>query len=523
MRQYFFGMVFLLASVLGGAQAGAETLDERLIEAVQWGDVPTVQQLLTDGADPNSTLRQRTALSWAVQGDSAELVQQLLKAGANPNLTDLQGNNALSWAAQLGKVALIAPLVAAGASVNEQNSAGNTPVLIAVSDDNLELLSALVEAGADMNAANIDGATPALMAVQGYASDAAATLTLLAKGGADLDLGNRFYTPLTFAAEQDNEPAVAALLDAGADPNAGVDGSYPLIKGASSAAIVGRLLLAGANPNVKNDWGEPALFAVIDYGTPKLVQAMIDAGADFTTPSEQGQTPLDRARVQGMEDIEAVLLAAGAGGESDDASEQTSAADPGLLANIPTGELAEMPKLGMVTVMGGAGGGITYFSSSTLAELTAFYQDLLAERGWKAAGNLTTDDATYFSGSYTRSGESLSLYLSQNDSNEDRRARVSLTPHGSAKPADLPRVAGTSILYEGPATAIYVSELSVVAVSQETLSLLTQAGWNGAATVDTETMQVLTLDRGGVRLTAQVSQAPAQGNKTTIQYSVVKQ
>ncbi len=523
MRQHFFGKVFLLASVFAAAAAGAETLDERLIEAVQWGDVQAVQQLLADGADPNSTVRQRTALSWAVQGDSGEVVQQLLSAGADPNLTDQQGNNALSWAAQLGKAALIAPLAAAGAAVNEQNSAGNTPVLTAVSDDNLAVLSALVEVGADMNAVNVDGATPALMAVQGYASDAAATLALLAKGGADLDLGDRYYTPLTFTAEQGNEAGVAALLDAGADPNAGVDGKYPLIKGASSAAIVGRLLLAGANPNVKNGWGEPALFSVIDYGTPKLVQAMIDAGADVTTPSDEGQTPLDRARAQGMEDIEAVLLTAGAGGGSDEASEPTAAADTGLMANIPTGELAEMPKLGMVTVMGGAGGGITYFSSSNLAELTAFYQDLLAERGWSAAGDLTTDNATYLSGSYTRSGESLSLYLSQNDSDEDRRVMVSLTPHGSAKPADLPRVSGASILYEGPATAIYVSELSVAAVSQETLSLLTQAGWNGAATVETETMQVLTLDRSGIRLTAQVSQAPAQGNKTTIQYSVVKQ
>jgi hypothetical protein len=85
----------------------------------------------------------------------------------------------------------------------------------------------------------------------------------------------------------------------------------------------------------------------------------------------------------------------------------------------------------------------------------------------------------------------------------------------------LPRYAGTTVLFEQDAIAIYVTADEVAKVAEETLSLLQSAGWQGRLTAETPTMKHLTFDQDNAELTVMVSIAPAQGNKTTIQYSLL--
>ncbi|MEM9533767.1 MAG: hypothetical protein AAGA23_22800, partial [Pseudomonadota bacterium] len=185
------------------------------------------------------------------------------------------------------------------------------------------------------------------------------------------------------------------------------------------------------------------------------------------------------------------------------------------------GELAELPRLKVDALMGGMSGSVMYFSKAALPELIDFYERELSQRGWQR-GDISSDSSTYLSGSYARDGESLSLSLSTDTSVSPARVMVSLTPHGSTKPADLPRVSGTDVLYEGDATAIYVTDQNVSDTAKVTLEMLQAAGWQGSETVSQDSLRVLKLTLDGVELTAQISLAPAQGNRTSIQYSVVK-
>jgi len=85
---------------------------------------------------------------------------------------------------------------------------------------------------------------------------------------------------------------------------------------------------------------------------------------------------------------------------------------------------------------------------------------------------------------------------------------------------NLPRYAGSTVLFEQDAIAIYLTADEVARVAVQTMSLLQSAGWQGRLTAETPAMKHLTFDQDALELTVMVSIAPAQGNQTTIQYSL---
>ena len=91
---------------------------------------------------------------------------------------------------------------------------------------------------------------------------------------------------------------VAALLDAGADPNARTEtGGTALHVAAmvsSTPAVVTALLNAGADPNARNELGAtPLHFAARSSKTPAVVSALLDAGVDPDARDQYGDTPWD--------------------------------------------------------------------------------------------------------------------------------------------------------------------------------------------------------------------------------------
>jgi len=103
---------------------------------------------------------------------------------------------------------------------------------------------------------------------------------------------------------------------------------------------------------------------------------------------------------------------------------------------------------------------------------------------------------------------------------EASAAYVAPTAPAALSVPKLPRYAGSTVLFEQEIIAIYLTADEVARVAEETMSLLQAAGWKGRLTAETATMKHLTFDQGGMELTAMISIAPAQGNKTTIQYSL---
>lgn len=230
------------------AQRSGET---PLMTCANTGAVDGVRALIKAGADVNAKEKEddQTALMWAVAEKHPEVVKVLVKNGANvearsrikskpepyimemsldeniwpttyPDTTRWQevegGFTPLYFAAQQGDVDSARLLLDAGANIDAPNPEHGCPLNIALASGHEQLALFLIERGADPNIADAWGATPLHYA--------------LYRG---LLILNR-YKPVDteyLGWERQNMPrVVAALLEAGADPGATIDKSYPYME-----------------------------------------------------------------------------------------------------------------------------------------------------------------------------------------------------------------------------------------------------------------------------------------------------
>jgi len=117
--------------------------------------------------------------------------------------------------------------------------------------------------------------------------------------GADLEARGEFLgmTPLHMAAGFGSRENVAALLDAGANPNARITGDFfsgetPLHVAAvlGSPETVAVLLAAGANLEARTEGGLTPLHAAAAGGSPETVAALVKAGANLAARDRNGST-----------------------------------------------------------------------------------------------------------------------------------------------------------------------------------------------------------------------------------------
>ncbi len=121
-------------------------------------------------------------------------------------------------------------------------------------------------------------------------------------------------TALMVAAANGNRRIVRLLLAAGADVNGQDSAGYtPVIHASQSGhlSVVRALLAAGANVNVSQG-GESLLMKVVGTGDLLTAEMLLAAGADVHYRSEDGRTALDLARASNNQDLEMLLVNAGA-------------------------------------------------------------------------------------------------------------------------------------------------------------------------------------------------------------------
>ena len=120
---------------------------------------------------------------------------------------------------------------------------------------------------------------------------------------------------LVDAAEAGNLTAVAALLAAGAPPDAR-DGTEmtPLMVAVvhDHTAVVELLLARGANVNARDDGGVTALMLAANNGRGEILERLLRHGAAVNAQTRTGWTPLIYAAWTGRTDVARRLLAAGA-------------------------------------------------------------------------------------------------------------------------------------------------------------------------------------------------------------------
>ncbi len=172
-----------------------------LIEAARNGAARTFKALLQLGADVNECGADgQNPLIAAVAFRENEIVRLALRARALTGPRDNAGLNALDHACRSRDAALVELLLAAGADPNEPDINGNTPIIVAVVYDNVSTVLALLAVGVRVNETDCSG------------------LSALAR------------------VNWQNDVMVAALLDAGADPNGRLEDGAPLLLKAVSRA-----------------------------------------------------------------------------------------------------------------------------------------------------------------------------------------------------------------------------------------------------------------------------------------------
>jgi ankyrin repeat protein/uncharacterized protein YegJ (DUF2314 family) len=199
---------------------GSRTPDERLIHAVENGDVAAATAALDDQANIEAAdKRGCTILMTAVYGQNQPMVEMLLERGANPNEAG-DGTPVLHFAALTGNVAILDLLLQRGADITAKDRIrGCSSMLPAVVKGNAEAVTRLIQAGLSPNEATDQAGSP--MIFEAVERDHGAVIKALVAGGADPNYKRADQvTPVIAAAFDGKLEALQALLGAGADPSA---------------------------------------------------------------------------------------------------------------------------------------------------------------------------------------------------------------------------------------------------------------------------------------------------------------
>lgn len=162
-----------------------EYINTSLLLASVHGNTETVQVLLDNGADVNSTtVRGGTALMWAAGSsrNPSDTVRVLLRAGAEVNTRAENGRTALMDAAAIGNGEITEILLAAGAEVDGKDETGKTALMIAAVQGHLDCISILLEYGASTDAVDLFEQTALEKAKEANQTD---VIDLLTREGAE--------------------------------------------------------------------------------------------------------------------------------------------------------------------------------------------------------------------------------------------------------------------------------------------------------------------------------------------------
>jgi ankyrin repeat protein len=253
--------------LLAAASLRAAGPPASLADAAERMDRVKVGALLKQRVDVNAPqVDGMTALHWATFHEDLEMADQLLRAGANVKAANRYGVTPLSIACTTGSAALVGRLLSAGADPNVALPGGETPLMTAARTGTLESVKALLAGGATVDARDEARGQTALMwaAAEGHAP----VVQALVDAGADIRLRvPSGLTSLMFAVREGRLDVVRVLLKAGADVNETIPvdggrrrgyggpvpraGASPLLLAVMNAhfELAAALLNAGANPN----------------------------------------------------------------------------------------------------------------------------------------------------------------------------------------------------------------------------------------------------------------------------------
>jgi ankyrin repeat protein len=280
--------------------------------ALRNNDINQINALFDDGKADATLVDDDSdnVLMYAALYGSTDVMELLLRKGAKINGRNKANETALMWCVHdKNKVEL---LLKYGADINASARSGNTPLLIGcVGNNQYEIVKMLLNKGANISARNNKKET-ALMRAALFGDTV--TISLLMNGGVDINATNgEGHTALVEAIENSNRQVALQLLELGANP----DLAFAIFPSSLCVAVLHDdiEIVNAILKKTKNVIGIRAslLFAVYnEHDNIKLVQALLDKGADVNMKAPDGSTLLSQAIKKGNTATVALLRQAGA-------------------------------------------------------------------------------------------------------------------------------------------------------------------------------------------------------------------
>ncbi|WP_054771823.1 ankyrin repeat domain-containing protein [Lysinibacillus pakistanensis] len=206
----------------GGYEEMATDLTSQLFQAVEKGELDTLQNALDQKVDINAQdSKKRTALMIATYNQDVEAVKLLIDAGANVNIQDDLLNTPFLYAGAEGYLDILKLTIQAGADPTIVNRYGGTALIPAAEHGHVEVIEELLNnTTIDVNHVNRLGWTALMEAIilNNGNPIQQTVVQLLIDHGADVNIpDNDNVTPLQHAKKQGFKEIENILFVAGAE------------------------------------------------------------------------------------------------------------------------------------------------------------------------------------------------------------------------------------------------------------------------------------------------------------------
>lgn len=309
--------------------------------AAQKNQPKLVQKLLSAGCASNlqSTVSDmKTALHLAVESNALNVVQEfanyrnkLINEANNPeelpdfNSKNANGDSPLSLSLSLGLAEMVPVLIQGGADVNARNGQDLTLLHQAILNKDSDTAVFLLQQGADMNALTGDQETPLQLAIQCRLPKVVEALCN--RGVALSAADSKGDPPLWTALELGYEDVAQVLVKVGVDTDCwgpGPDGCLQTLLhraiDVNNEAIAIFLIRSNCDldsprqPGANGEGGDEAkdkaspLHLCCQWGLTKVLQTLIDHGANVNSVDVDNKTPLHTAIDNQHDEIISILL-----------------------------------------------------------------------------------------------------------------------------------------------------------------------------------------------------------------------
>ena len=289
-----------------------------LHHAARYGHVDIVRHLLEAGAELEAiNASGQTPLHVAVSQRYSGVVEALLAKNANPNTRGRHGWTALHYAAS-GKnieTRIIKRLLHSNVDVHASNDGGSTALFLAAESGSEAAVEILLDAGGKGNAKNTADSTPIHRAAQG--GHLAVVKLLMAAGANPLAKKRHSITPLQLALENSHFDVAAELLEPIKSEPPTVDDYEESLCSLARVGFEQGIKKALNYPLRNLERGDPRynqspLSHAAEHGHERVVQMLLDQGAESNSVDRRKRTPLMWAVLNNHQAVTEQLLARGA-------------------------------------------------------------------------------------------------------------------------------------------------------------------------------------------------------------------